>query len=316
VNLVRKKIFTYKDVFTFLICILLLPIQFTGCGNCRTGEIKQDKGDTQNKDSTQSGQNESVEKEKPASTYIIGTSVSGIPIAVTEIGAGYETGVVIIGAIHGNEANTALLVKALSSWYMNRPELVPGHIRLFFLPALNPDGLKLKTRENMHNVDLNRNFPTDDWKSNAVSPSDVRFGSGGASPASEPEVKLFIEWINNKVRKTAGSVYLISFHAAYPPAGSVQPGYAVYGSPGKESGRFAGFLAGSSGFRFLRTWVTAKQLTGELIHWCELNGIYSCDIELPDYNPPGTILQGRNESIVDIFKRVIGDVVSGFFRKE
>jgi hypothetical protein len=246
-------------------------------------------------------------------TYVIGASVKGTPIVVTENGTGRMTGLVLVGAIHGNETNTGMLVSALQTFYAKNVDRIPSHMRLFFIPALNPDGIEKRTRKNAHNVDLNRNFPTGDWQADAVSPHHTSAHSGGTSPGSEPEVRAITRWLKTHVRQIVDSVYLVSFHSAYPPTGSVQPGYLVYGEPGPESRRFASFISSISGYKYLSTWITSQPLTGEFIHWCETNEIWACDIELPDYKPPSAIPPGKNETTIDTFKRTVEKLLSEFF---
>jgi hypothetical protein len=248
-------------------------------------------------------------------TYVIGVSAEGTPLVVTEIGTGEKTGLVLVGSIHGNEKNTGMLVSGLESVYKGNhiPDSIPSSIRLFFLPVLNPDGVESRTRRNAHNVDLNRNFPTNDWKPDAVSPSKIEPRSGGTSPGSEPEVRAITSWLMHRVKQTVESVYLISFHSAYPPTGSVQPGYRVYGKPGPESVEFAQFISRESGYNYLSTWITSRALTGEFIHWCEMNDIWSCDIELPDYNSPSTIPAGKKETTLVTFKQTLQEILTGFF---
>jgi protein MpaA len=64
--------------------------------------------------------------------------------------------------------------------------------------AVNPDGLIRGTRGNAQGVDLNRNFPTQDWKPDPVynrytldAPRDVEF-SPGSTPGSEAETKALM----------------------------------------------------------------------------------------------------------------------------
>jgi len=246
-------------------------------------------------------------------TYSIGKSVNGMPLNVTEIGTGTKVGLVVAGALHGNEFNTKTLVRALEKLFSAHPALVPPHCRLFFIPEINPEGIKKKMRKNGHLVDLNRNFPTDDWKSDAISPSRMVPGSGGPSPGSEPEVQALTQWLLNVVKPSVEQVYIISFHAAYPPVGSVQPGYLVYGEPGLESARFAQFIAQESGYTYLKTWTTKIAITGEFIHWCEMNDIWSCDIELPDYYDPMSLSGNRIKTTFEIYERTIVSILVNYF---
>jgi protein MpaA len=98
----------------------------------------------------------------------------------------------IFAAIHGDEAETtSALSKALR--HLAEPS---SHCAVVL--AANPDGLMRGTRGNAHGVDLNRNFPTNDWTDEPVlhrytleAPRDVALSPGG-SPGSEPETQALI----------------------------------------------------------------------------------------------------------------------------
>ncbi|CAI5483082.1 unnamed protein product, partial [Closterium sp. Yama58-4] len=73
-----------------------------------------------------------------------------------------------IGGVHGDEPLGRQLLLYLADWlcnnYPSHPlarEVVEG-VELHLLPAMNPDGFTLHTRENANRVDLNRAFP-DHW---------------------------------------------------------------------------------------------------------------------------------------------------------
>ncbi|MBN1696904.1 MAG: DUF2817 domain-containing protein [Spirochaetales bacterium] len=239
---------------------------------------------------------------------IIGQSVNDKSIKVVEVGAGYETGLVVIGGIHGNERNTAALVGDLMGIYTEKPNLVPRPLRLFFVPLLNPDGFEQSGRKNIHGVDLNRNFPTSNWRSDAISPFRRIEGSGGQTPASEPEVRAIVDWLLDEVKRKVKKVYLISYHSAYKN-GSVQPGYRFYGKPDEETVRFAARIAETAGYTYLNTWITSNHVTGELINWCGENGITSVDIELPSYESPDIVPAGKNETTRQTHERVLAKIM-------
>ena len=112
----------------------------------------------------------------PPRQHLIGRSVQGRPIFVQIVGQGTDTAL-ILGSIHGNEPAAGVLVSELADRLRADPRLSEGR-RVVLLPAVNPDGLAVQTRENAHGVDLNRNFDT----SNRVDT-----GTNGLRPLTEPE---------------------------------------------------------------------------------------------------------------------------------
>ncbi|MFQ5430531.1 MAG: M14 family zinc carboxypeptidase [Phycisphaerae bacterium] len=107
---------------------------------------------------------------------VIGTSVEGRPIELLAFGDGADC-VLILATIHGDEDAGTPLVRRLAAYLSSHAELAAGR-RVLLLPVANPDGLAAQTRENANGVDLNRNYPAENF-----SP-----GSGtGSVPLSEPE---------------------------------------------------------------------------------------------------------------------------------
>jgi protein MpaA len=102
----------------------------------------------------------------------------------------------VFAGIHGEEPETTF---ALSRALRSQSE--PSRHAAVVLAA-NPDGLRRGTRANACGVDLNRNFPTSDWRSDPVftrstmdDPRDVEL-SPGITPGSEPEVQALISLID------------------------------------------------------------------------------------------------------------------------
>ena len=115
---------------------------------------------------------------------MLGQSVEGRPLRVEEFG-GRGPRVVIIGAIHGDERCTVVFgervgVRLRGGW---ADEL---GMRVTFVHVANPDGVALGTRENARGVDLNRNFPADNFQAGA---------DGGPEPLSEPESRAIHDLI-------------------------------------------------------------------------------------------------------------------------
>jgi protein MpaA len=104
----------------------------------------------------------------------------------------------VIGQIHGNEPAGRSVITRL------RATKVPADTAIWTIMSMNPDGSAAGSRRNARGVDLNRNFPTK-WQPKAYSPS----RNPGPSPASEPETKAVMAFIN-KLRPDG----VITFHQA------------------------------------------------------------------------------------------------------
>jgi murein peptide amidase A len=139
--------------------------------------------------------------------------------------------VLVIGGIHGDELTSVSIV---FRWIelLKEPSGAAARYRWRVIPVLNPDGLLATPprRVNARGVDLNRNFPTDDWSSDAARYWSVstkrdprRFP--GVAPGSEPESS----WLHNEIKAFKPDV-IISVHAPHavldfdgPPSGMKPP---------------------------------------------------------------------------------------------
>ncbi|HEU4716124.1 MAG TPA: M14 family metallopeptidase [Candidatus Saccharimonadales bacterium] len=122
-------------------------------------------------------------------TQTIGYSASGRPIVAYIFGSG--SAVLFTGAIHGNEIGT----RALMYYWIDELEAnarsIPAGRSVVVVPEINPDGVAAGTRTNAHNVDLNRNFATSDWRKDITDVNNNPFpGGGGSSAMSEPETRV------------------------------------------------------------------------------------------------------------------------------
>ena len=106
----------------------------------------------------------------------------------------------IFAGIHGDEPESIHLAEAFLKQNVDKEKLVG------VIPCLNPDGYFAQTRGNANGIDLNRNFPTQNWQIEATDPNYLP----GPSPASETETKLLIEVVEKfKPQK------IISIHTPY-----------------------------------------------------------------------------------------------------
>lgn len=127
----------------------------------------------------------------------IGSSVQGRNITAYKFGNG-PSKYIFIGATHGDEKGSKYL---LDSWVneleANYPS-IGADKTIYVVPLLNPDGFASGTRTNANNVDLNRNFPANNWKSTVKMPTGETLTSGGGTgPLSEPESSSIAGFITN-----------------------------------------------------------------------------------------------------------------------
>jgi murein peptide amidase A len=173
--------------------------------------------------------------------HVLGYSVQNRPI----VGYGpYPLPTAIrwlwVGGFHGDEPQSVcLLDQCLVT--LTRLESV------LVIPCLNVDGLAAQTRVNANHVDLNRNYPTQNFE---VQGENTPY-YGGVSPASEPETRLMIDIIAQYQPQGIVSVHtpyrvvnydgpaepwarMISQHTGYPMEASI--GYPTPGSFGSWAG--------------------------------------------------------------------------------
>ena len=105
--------------------------------------------------------------------------------------------ILIIGVFHGDEPQGEYFINS----YLEK-EKENGKNSIYFIPKLNPSG----TRKNKNGVDLNRNFPTKNWKLEDIK-SDY---FGGNNPNSENETQFLVKLIENNNFSA-----IITIHAPY-----------------------------------------------------------------------------------------------------
>lgn len=89
--------------------------------------------------------------------------------------------------MHGDEPKGVYVARKLIQLLEADPDAAPK-VNWIILPVVNPDGYERRQRRNARGVDINRNFPTEDW-ANSSARSRMY---GGSRPASEPETRMII----------------------------------------------------------------------------------------------------------------------------
>jgi len=100
--------------------------------------------------------NESIYKLKKKYDFsIIGESTNNLPIFSIKCGSG-SVKILIWSQMHGNESTSTKALFDCLSFFFKYERDIFSKVTLFVIPILNPDGALNYTRENINNVDLNR----------------------------------------------------------------------------------------------------------------------------------------------------------------
>jgi murein peptide amidase A len=131
--------------------------------------------------------------------FTLGTSVQGRPIEAIEFGSGDDL-VLVMGSIHGNEPAGTPLARRLAGAFAEQPDLL-GSRHVLIVVTANPDGLAKNTRDNARGIDLNRNFPANNYTSAS---------HHGKSALSEPESRLLHKLIVDRKPRRIISIHQIA----------------------------------------------------------------------------------------------------------
>lgn len=121
----------------------------------------------------------------PTQRLVLGTSVEGRPIDAIRLGPDRDGGVLVIASIHGSEPAGTPLLRELERALALHPELW-ADAPITLVPVANPDGYARRERANARGVDLNRNFPAENF---------AHSERHGALPLSEPEARALERFI-------------------------------------------------------------------------------------------------------------------------
>lgn len=141
--------------------------------------------------------------------FSIGSSVESRGITAYSFGTG-PSKIVFVGGTHGDEKSSVqILTRWIDQLELN-PNRIPAHQTIVVIPNLNPDGYAANRRTNANGVDLNRNFPSNSWKSGVTMPDKSYWpNGGGTAPLSEPESRALANYITAQAPRL-----VLTYHAA------------------------------------------------------------------------------------------------------
>ncbi|HET8671093.1 MAG TPA: DUF2817 domain-containing protein, partial [Candidatus Saccharimonadales bacterium] len=141
--------------------------------------------------------------------FSIGSSVQGRSITAYRFGNG-PSKIIFVGGTHGDERSSVQILNKWVDQLENNPDRIPAHQTIIVIPTINPDGYAANRRTNANNVDLNRNFPANNWKPGVTMPdkSYLEHG-GGTEPLSEPESRALANYVLSQSPRL-----VLTYHAA------------------------------------------------------------------------------------------------------
>lgn len=144
--------------------------------------------------------------------------------------------VAVLASLHGDEEQSVALVEELAR-YLKRHAGQFQDVRVLIVRTPNPDGQSGRSPYNVHGVDLNRNFPSANWKP-------VASNRGGDRPASEVETRAIVRLLTDfqpdlilhvKDSRGAGTINLEGSGEAFASAAARQNSYRIVRNLGQTT---------------------------------------------------------------------------------
>lgn len=141
-------------------------------------------------------------------TERVGTSEQGRPITAFVFGSGPEV-VMFTGGTHGSEPSSTYILDSFVNDLNQDFSKIPSDTTVIVVPSINPDGILAGSRENAAGVDLNRNFPANNWKKDVIVPGgSTSEGGGGSEPLDQAESAAIANYTLSKNPKI-----VVNYHA-------------------------------------------------------------------------------------------------------
>ncbi len=216
---------------------------------------------------------------------VIGYSVRGRPIVAYYFGNGTDT-ILFTGGMHGSERSGQVTMQAWVTYLQTNGHKIPADKRVVIIPNTNPDGIATGSRNNVNNVNIDRNFPASNWSARIDTASGVLENGGGTSPGSEPETQAVLS-ITRQLRPRLE----VSFHAQGSLVGANK-----YGDSVAIGNLYASMVGYGTMFNNPEE-VMGYTITGEYEDWMgEELGVPAILIELP--TPSGNYLNSQLNALL------------------
>ena len=110
------------------------------------------------------------------------------PIESLTLGSG-PMRIAILASLHGDESQSTALVEELANYLHQHPRNLQN-ATVLLVKCPNPDGFSVHSPYNVHGVDINRNFPADNWKL-------LELNRAGCKPKSEAETQVAVRLLTD-----------------------------------------------------------------------------------------------------------------------
>lgn len=134
---------------------------------------------------------------EPGSGYktvrTIASSKKGRRIDAYRYGTGEEI-VLFMAGFHGDEPQSVDLLVNFCKFLSTHRKYLDGRTAIV-IPGVNPDGLAAYTRTNSNGVDINRNFPTENWEKKSQKQAGKEWG--GSQSKSESETQMVVQLLSD-----------------------------------------------------------------------------------------------------------------------
>lgn len=223
--------------------------------------------------------------------FSIGSSVRGRSILAYKFGTGGSQ-ILYVGGMHGNERSGVYILNSLIDDLERRYGEIPANRSIVVIPNFNPDGFASNTRTNANNVDLNRNFASNDWQQDIQMPGGIYLPQGGGvTPIDQPESQALASYVQSSRPRL-----VMAYHAQ---------GRIVFSNDAGDSIGLGQQYASKVGFRFITNANSAGTFeyatTGEFEDWlADKVGISCLLVELS--NKSGNEYSSQRNAMWDLIK--------------